>query len=294
MAQSWEENVVHISRDDRSYYSTCLSLADLDRLLSSVDVPADNLDLAQDSRPLEKSDYCRGAYVDMGKVLDLHSAGATLILRAAHRWSRPLRSLNRAAMRELGCATQINVYATPSGNKSTPPHWDTHDLFILQVHGEKCWRIYDAERSLPLAHERFTEGLDKVGPLRREILLEAGDLLYLPRGTVHEPLADSYSIHISLGVLVERLTDVVAEVVGLAAEHLVGFRRALAPPVCRTTDLAAEELILAGLRALVNRDLVSLALSRRRERLERFDPEVSGRLTSVALPVESDRRWHDS
>jgi len=30
------------------------------------------------------------------------------------------------------------------------PHWDDHDVFILQVSGEKRWRVYGVTRPYPL------------------------------------------------------------------------------------------------------------------------------------------------
>ena len=38
-----------------------------------------------------------------------------------------------------------NLYLTPPRAQAFPPHFDTHDVFILQLEGSKQWRIYDGE-----------------------------------------------------------------------------------------------------------------------------------------------------
>lgn len=67
------------------------------------------------------------------------------------------------------------------------PHVDSYDVFLLQVHGVRRWRI---------AH-RYDPALDERAPLKvlrrftpeREHVLAAGDLLYLPPGWAHDGIA---------------------------------------------------------------------------------------------------------
>ncbi len=288
LRETWEREVLHVARDDPDHYGSLFTLADLDRLLAETALPATNLTLARDGTALDQGEYAIGAFVDMARVLSLHNQGATIILRSIEQWHRGLDQLTRAAVCEFGSVAQVNVYATPPANQSTPPHWDTHDLLILQVHGQKVWRLYDAEHTLPLARERFRDDVHSVGPLRDEILLRSGDLLYLPRGTIHEPRADSYSIHVSLGIVPTRVADVVQDVVRLAASQSDALRRAIPPPGAGVSELAVENTILAAIRSLSNRDLIEAALVNRRQALASRKPEVSGWLTAIAAPSVLD------
>ncbi len=288
LQKTWEREALHVARDDPDYYGSLFTLADLDRLLAETALPATNLNLARDGTPLDQGAYALGAFVDMARVLSLHNEGATIILRSIEQWHRGLDQLTRAAVREFGSLAQVNVYATPPANQSTPPHWDTHDLLILQVHGEKIWRLYHADHALPLARERFRDDVHRVGPVREEILVRPGDLLYLPRGTIHEPRADSYSIHVSLGIVPTRIADVLEEVVRLAAGHSEALRRALPPAAAGVPDLVVESAILAALRSLSNRDLIAAVLENRRQSVASHRPEVSGWLTAIAAPSDLD------
>ena len=58
-------------------------------------------------------------------------------------------------------------------------HHDTHDVFVLQVAGEKHWRVYDPLLELPLKNQRWSKELGEAGPAVLELTLRAGDTLYL-------------------------------------------------------------------------------------------------------------------
>jgi hypothetical protein len=69
------------------------------------------------------------------------------------------------------------------------------------------------------------------GAVEQEIVLKAGDTLYMPRGVIHEALtSDSYSMHITLGVKVWTWADALAKLVNRAldaCEQEVEFRQSL-------------------------------------------------------------------
>jgi ribosomal protein L16 Arg81 hydroxylase len=221
----WGKGAMHIARDDATYLSRWISLSELDRLVTSIRIPLTNLNLAHGDSPLPVQEYASGDYIDKIKVLELHYGGATIILRAAEQWSPELNRLRIQVERDLGSSAQINVYFTPAGEKSTPPHWDTHDLLILQIEGSKRWRIFEGDRTDPLPDERFRIGEDQARFKGQEYLLRSGDTLYLPFGTIHEPIADTYSVHLSIGIQRPRVVDIAAEALRLASGREGGVLR---------------------------------------------------------------------
>ena len=72
------------------------------------------------------------------KVLAQLSDGATLVLQALHRTWPPLVRFGSALAAELGHPVQINAYVTPPQNQGFSAHYDTHDVFVLQVAGTKA------------------------------------------------------------------------------------------------------------------------------------------------------------
>ncbi len=99
---------------------------------------------------------------------------------------------------------------------------------MLQVHGVKHWRIYDSpvrlpDRSLPHHTER-----DKLGPPLYELDINPGDLIYLPRGFVHEALtSDEESLHITVGIIAYTWFDVFTEVLAACRRQDYRFRESL-------------------------------------------------------------------
>lgn len=246
-----------IQRRDPDFFKDIISLDELDTLVTSVRIPASNVNLAQGDTPLPKETYCIGNdYVDKDKLLARHRQGATIILRAADQWSASLNRLRLMAEEFFGFESQINVYLTPAGQKSTPPHWDTHDLVVLQIAGSKVWRLYDGKRSFPLEDERFGIGIDHVSDCHEDIELTAGDTLYLPRGIIHEPVAQGYSVHISIGIHVIRWHQVLEVVLRLIA----GMEGSWLRQACLdTSEIAAPKQLLDELSRLGDPALIRAA-----------------------------------
>lgn len=99
----------------------------------------------------------------------------------------------------FGSLVRINVYVTPPDSQGLPPHYDDVEVFILQLEGEKHWRLYKPTN--PLAREYSTEAEDRIGSPTHEFILKPGDLLYFPRGTIHQadtPAGGSFSTHITI------------------------------------------------------------------------------------------------
>lgn len=82
-------------------------------------------------------------------------------------------------------------------------HWDTRDIFAIQLIGRKRWVVYEPSLDAPL-YTQQSRDLEHIYPCPSEpymdIVLEPGDVFYLPRGWWHNPspLAEP-SFHLSIG-----------------------------------------------------------------------------------------------
>src|SRR3546814_1501771 len=102
----------------------------------------------------------------------------------------------------LGHAVQANAYLTPPGAAGLTPHHDTHDVFVLQVHGTKHWIIREPLVEAPLDRHRSDHELAAEQPVLFEADMAPGDCLYLPRGFIHSAAAqEGVSLHLTIGVL---------------------------------------------------------------------------------------------
>jgi lysine-specific demethylase/histidyl-hydroxylase NO66 len=94
------------------------------------------------------------------------------------------------------------VYLTPAGSQGFAPHYDDIEAFILQLEGKKLWKLYkprSSEEELP----RFSSGNfspKEVGEPVLEVELQQGDMMYFPRGFIHQARTtnDTHSLHITL------------------------------------------------------------------------------------------------
>lgn len=127
------------------------------------------------------------------------NSGATLVLDAVDELYEPLRAIAEALELFFHERIQINAYASWKTSRGFDLHWDDHDVFILQVTGRKHWMIHGMTLAYPLTGDP-KEPKPTEPPLWDHIL-EAGDLLYIPRGFWHVayPLNEP-TLHLTVGV----------------------------------------------------------------------------------------------
>lgn len=180
-----------------------------------------------------------GGTAKVDRVLAEWEAGATIVVQGLHLNWRPLAELCRGLEQALGHPAQANAYYTPRSAQGLPVHHDTHDVFSLQVAGEKRWLVYEPVLPLPLKDQRYKPELGPPGEPVLDVTLRAGDTLYLPRGWLHEARTSaSDSLHITVGVNVYTWLDAVRAAVETCADDLA-FRRGVSAP---STDAASALL----------------------------------------------------
>jgi lysine-specific demethylase/histidyl-hydroxylase NO66 len=144
--------------------------------------------------------------VSEDRLLKLFADGSTLVLQALHRVWPPVLQFCQALAAELGHPVQANAYVTPPQNQGFSAHYDVHDVFVLQIAGEKRWRIHPPVLEWPLRDQPWNDRTADVEkraqePPLIEAVLKPGDCLYLPRGYLHAATAlGGVSTHLTLGI----------------------------------------------------------------------------------------------
>lgn len=208
------------------------------------------------------------------RILDLFASGHTIVLQALHRFWPPLMALAGTLSAELGHPVQINAYITPEQSRGFAAHYDVHDVFVLQIAGSKRWIVHDPVHPHPLRDQPWTqhrsavESRAKTAP-RDESVLEAGDVLYLPRGFIHSADAlAGVSIHLTVGIHNHTRHDLTRALLELAADD-PRLRRALPmgvdvrDPDQLETDLASTVEALAELIREISPADVARVMERR-------------------------------
>lgn len=231
----YEREVCVIARRDPAYHRDLLSRADLDHVLGTVELHAPTVRMTQLDREIPNADYLRPereGVVDPVRVAKLYGEGATVVFTHLHKFLPSLGHLCADLTRFFSCRTQANVYATPARAQGFKPHWDTHDVFILQVDGGKTWTFFDTKIELPLETQMFDvkNEAHRAGAATAEIVLEAGDTLYVPRGRMHSARTGAApSLHITTGIMAFTWVDLFVEALGVAAAQDRELRRSLPP-----------------------------------------------------------------
>jgi hypothetical protein len=164
---------------------------------------------------------------DPDRVATAFEQGATIVLQALHLNWTPVARFCRALEAELGHPAQANSYYTPRRSQGFAVHHDTHDVFVLQISGEKHWRVYEPLWELPLKQQRYSKALGEHGPPVLELTLRAGDTLYLPRGWLHDALtSETDSLHLTVGVNVYTWVEAIRAALEECEED-VEFRRSV-------------------------------------------------------------------
>jgi ribosomal protein L16 Arg81 hydroxylase len=202
----WEKQPLVVLRDAVAYYQSLLTLNDVDRILASSSIRPPEISLAKNGKNIPFSVLHTNDLITQPVMHDAlfeqYREGATLILQFLHERWQPLAHLSASVANELSAAVQANVYVTPKNAQGFANHYDDHDVFVLQVAGQKYWQIDDEPTVyLPKHENREKVVIRKDGARRRKCVLRQGDCAYIPRGWAHEAVStDTSSIHITLGV----------------------------------------------------------------------------------------------
>ncbi len=169
------------------------------------------------------------------RFYDYLERGATLVINRAENYSSLAKALCLAIGKFSRQPTSSNFYFTCYSEKNkhktsqteTPfgKHWDTHDVFAIQLMGQKHWRLFPPTLPLPLSHQTSQQhqppsssGID--------YLLNQGDILYIPRGWWHQVTPTEVdSMHLSLGTYAASVSDYILWILNKTLPQIENARR---------------------------------------------------------------------
>jgi ribosomal protein L16 Arg81 hydroxylase len=101
-----------------------------------------------------------------------------------------------------------NCYLTPPNSQAVPAHADDRDVLVFQLVGSKNWQVYQkVPVPFPYPHEQVgKQGVEVpnevlTGPVAVSTTLRPGDVLYMPRGFVHQAnCSDCLSFHVTVAL----------------------------------------------------------------------------------------------
>eukprot|EP00026_Physarum_polycephalum_P007994 Phypoly_transcript_08067.p1 GENE.Phypoly_transcript_08067~~Phypoly_transcript_08067.p1 ORF type:complete len:491 (+),score=78.22 Phypoly_transcript_08067:42-1514(+) len=232
----WEQKHLVVKRNDPGYYSGIFTKDDIDSMLKEH--------VLKYTQNIDVTNYVEGERQTLNPdgrafaptVWKYYREGCSVRLKNPQTFHDGLWKMLATLQEYFGCFVGANTYLTPAGSQGFSPHYDDVEVFILQTEGSKHWKLYDPPTEADkLARESSPDyNQDDLGPLIAEVTLEAGDLLYLPRGCVHQAVSapDVHSLHVTLSTYqhnayIDLLEAAVPRALELAAEASVDFRKGL-------------------------------------------------------------------
>ena len=231
----WEKQPLVVKRPNPDYFSSLLTLDEVDRVITTLGLRYPIITLKNADQAVTSDDYTvQGDLIDVAKVYQLFEKGSTITLAYLDTVVETLAAFGRNLEREFSFPFQTNVYLTPAKAKGAKHHYDSHDVFVLQIAGSKQWKIYGTPVKLPLRGQDFDPLVHERGEATLEFELEAGDVVYIPRGIVHDARSgETTSLHITVGVLHWTWTDLLLEAIAEVGLNDSAFRRAVPPGFAR-------------------------------------------------------------
>lgn len=246
LSDYWQRAPLHIPRGRSDYFAGLVDMRQVDHLLATqcgrpefpISVIGRYLEgeYTPQPGPAERSQWTPE------RVHKRLAKGATIRIGNMPHYVPAIRRLASRLETALSSDISINLYLTPPGARAFAAHYDNHDVFILQVEGAKSWRIRSPDEHLPL--ETIFRGrehwlrrmlpwetkLKTLPPIEseRSYRLEAGDMLYVPRGHVHEVRTqESESLHLTVAAPVVTWYEVAVDALLAAARRSPELRQAL-------------------------------------------------------------------
>ncbi|XP_062554229.1 bifunctional lysine-specific demethylase and histidyl-hydroxylase NO66 [Armigeres subalbatus] len=204
MANYWEKKPLLIQRKDQSYYKNLLSRAKIDEMLRQH-----NIEYTKNIDVTSYRDGLRETHNPDGRVLppemwSFYNEGCSIRMLNPQTYLPGVYEMNVKLQEFFHCMTGANFYLTPPNSQGFAPHYDDIEAFVLQVEGRKHWKLYSprepAEMLARISSPNFTQ--EEIGSPILEVILEPGDLLYFPRGIIHQAstVPGHHSLHVTMSV----------------------------------------------------------------------------------------------
>jgi ribosomal protein L16 Arg81 hydroxylase len=138
-----------------------------------------------------------------------------------------------------------NTYLTPPNGHAVEAHADDRDVLVIQIIGQKTWKVYKhVPVQFPFEKEQVGKNGLEVPPsiktaglcFEQEMVLQPGDVLYMPRGFVHEATTETInsgpfmpSFHATIAIATHDwcLSVVLSDTIRHMLNGVADFRKAL-------------------------------------------------------------------
>ncbi|AVR95114.1 JmjC domain-containing protein [Pseudoduganella armeniaca] len=215
---------------------------------------------------------------------------ASLVLNRIDLYSQAVSDICLQVSRFARAQASANAYVSFGREPATDIHWDRHDIFAVQMFGEKRWLVYEPTFELPLNSQVSAEKKAQAPQTPvLDIVLKAGDVLYLPRGWWHKvaPVDDRPTFHLAVGAHTPLLLDYLVWACGNKLPDHLAFRKSVNGIDAGDGQL---EQAIAALADILANPATLQDFRRRAQSRERVNSHVALADLFLSQPAEDSRR----
>lgn len=126
--------------------------------------------------------------------------GHSMVINSLNQWSEPGLRIAKDLNTASDLPVDVYMYLTPPHSRSYGLHSDVMDAFMVQLEGSKAWKVCDVT-SWMAPELAFDKVPSKLNASCDEIIMQQGDVMYLPYGTLHQASTSSdYSMHLTVNI----------------------------------------------------------------------------------------------
>lgn len=284
----------HLLLQDRGdYYSSIFDLDDFDISLSQGNIGLESIEITNGNRASHEkwTTFVRhqGVELSLGKIRECIMKGDSLIVNGLQEYFFHLSQFVANLGCDLSGQARANAYITPPSAQAFLPHYDLHDVFVLQISGAKEWKIYPKIAELPHPLQKNTTAFFSLSEylMEHSFIVQPGDLLYIPRGVGHEAISsDNLSVHISIGITSFTGTDLAIKTIQNVSEQLF-FRKSVFDEGKEVSEEYLDEFkrhLIQRISNYTTEELISIA--NKEARLEFRQKEIELPLLQEQIGIE--------
>jgi lysine-specific demethylase/histidyl-hydroxylase NO66 len=256
----WGRATLLVQQGKSDHFRDLFSLADFDGCLrTAANVPSNVLHVVASPGSGRPTTLTPVSAVEKEQLYESFLSGDTIRIIGAERFCPAIDLLAGSIQGALDASVGANLFLTPAHSQAFPMHFDTMDGFIVQVAGSKRWRLWEPTYLKPLkssmSEQHVTPFMEKDPSklkLLDDLVLNAGDVLYIPRGVYHEAIAlDELSLHITYSLRSVSWLDFITRAFELAALEDAELREEL--PVGFATSHGVQEAMPALFERVMQR-----------------------------------------
>ncbi|KAH8260795.1 hypothetical protein KR026_008610, partial [Drosophila bipectinata] len=271
-ANFWEKNACQVQRQSSKYFSELISFRMIDEMLIRYHLEfTTNIDVTSYKDGVRETLNPEGRAMPPA-VWGFYADGCSIRILNPSTYLAGLRQVCATMQEFFHCLVGANVYLTPPNSQGFAPHYDDIEAFVLQVEGRKRWRLYMPVKPTDILarHSSGNFNQSELGEPIFDEVLEAGDVLYFPRGTVHQAITEQnqHSLHITLSVYQQQayanlLENLMPMVLKNAVENKIALRHGLPLHTWQNLGLAngggesrSRSTLIQGIQQMVQKYLL--------------------------------------